>query len=138
MKAPKLAILFLVVIIITVSLTAIVYTNYFMVETEHIPITATVGERLGFDVDVELPLPFGEARPGDALTRMINVSHDLEQPALVSLVSGGELGGWTVFSENNFILEEGERKEIRVRIEIPKQAPLGDYTGYINIYLKRI
>jgi len=105
--------------------------------TENINVFINVGDYVGFNVDTDA-LYFGTLPPGNSANRNINIYHDMNFPKKVIITPYGEVSEWLTFSENNFWLQPEEYKQVNIKIAVPKNMELGNYTGNISINFKYI
>ncbi len=112
--------------------------NYFFArDLQALPMHITVGDRMGFNTGTEA-LYFGTVIPPGSSTRYINVSHDERFPMKLKITTSGEMSEWMHVSENNFVVNPGQTKTIKVMAQIPKDVPLGNYTGTLYIDFKKV
>ena len=98
----------------------------------------TIGEHLGMNIDTDA-LHFGMIAKNGCANRNIIVKHQYDSPAKVVINVIGELEGWTVIEENDFILNKDSERKIEFKVCAPGDAILGkEYTGTARIVFKRL
>ena len=134
MNKTKLIIIVLIVCSITAFLTVFLTVSY---ERPYVSydMYLTVGDYVGVNTDTDA-LWFGTVMPGEMGNRWININ-STEQSKVVLEVSG-ELASWVSVSDNNFIVESGENKSIKVTALVLETAKYGDYAGKLNIYFRKV
>jgi len=137
MKAGKLILILAAVVTLSVVTTSALYALGIssVKEIRKIPMDIEVGDSAGFTLDSD-SLHFGRTVPGGAVSRTMNIFHEYGYPLLVEIEAGGQLSDWLKVSDNNFILESGEKKKLEFAINIPRDAEFGAYTGSVSIILK--
>jgi len=86
---------------------------------------------IGVDAGPE-KLNFGWISPGTTVTRFIKMGN-LGQKAKVKLIASGDFADWVSVSENNFVLETGESKEIAIKATVPSGAQPGNYSATMRV-----
>jgi hypothetical protein len=137
MKSFQIVVLFVAVIAISVSMAAALYTSYMVPEIRYIPVKIEVGQKVGLDISTDMPLSFGVTFPTGTSGRDINLTHDHDFPARILFVPGGDIWEWISFTDNNFIMEKGDVRDIKIIITVPEDAQSGTYTGFVGVILKR-
>jgi hypothetical protein len=77
-------------------------------------------------------LNFGWVGPGFTTIRYIDIGNQ-KQDAKVKLVVSGDFASWIHLSENNFVINTGEKKEIAIKTTVPANAQPGNYTANLHI-----
>jgi hypothetical protein len=91
---------------------------------------------IGFDSSTD-KINFGLAIAGGSTNRkFINVTNDADRIARISLNSRGNISSMISFSENEFILLPGEKREIAITLTATNNT-IGNYGGDIEISLKK-
>jgi len=129
------------VILLTASLTSIVYTQYKIVYAKKYPMLLKVVDEqkiIGLAVPVNDTITFGKVPRGASSVAKLNISNYEESPVFVTINAKGKLSGWIGLSDNNFILEKNESKEIKVTATVPANAPSGNYSGTLFVVVKRV
>jgi hypothetical protein len=81
---------------------------------------------------------FGKMSEGDSGMQKIVLSHNYQNPVLVQIVASGSLKNWVAVSDNNFVLKGNVKKTVNITATVPEGASLGNHTGKLKVYLKRI
>lgn len=99
-----------------------------IVREESIPMYIKVGERTGINTDTDA-IHFGTAIRGKAanLRRDVHLKNTYNTTQDVTLSVSGFLAPWVTVSETHFVLEPGEKKDLKVEISV---TPLWDYGRY--------
>jgi len=90
-----------------------------------------VGDSPGFDTNNDYVV-FGRVPPTGASTRHINL-YNINETRKVHITASGKLSSWVSVSENNFILQPNEARNLDVTASVPLDAKNGDYTGTLMI-----
>lgn len=137
--AKKKIITTLVIIFFTISTIALVaaLTSLAVIqEIKTLDIQLTVANHLGFNVDTD-KLYLGTIPRGNIGSRGVIVDNYEYQKSVVRLKVHGELKDWITVSENNFVLEKGESKLIKVKVNVPEDSELKDYESKLIITFTR-
>lgn len=95
-----------------------------------------VGEPAGFDLN-ETIISFGRLPPTTSSERKINLSNAYEFPVVVEFFVEGNISDFIVIHKPVF-LDGGENKQVFVRtINIPANATVDEYEGYLIIRFKK-
>ena len=101
-----------------------------------IPTRFIAGENMGFDLGPG-NLNFGKIIPGQSVSREITITNDFNKPTITKIESSGEVSSCIIVSENNFILEPEESKNITFSCSPTIGIELKEYTGQITITTKK-
>jgi zona occludens toxin (predicted ATPase) len=111
--------------------------NYLSVlEKREIHTEVIVSDKVGIAIN-ESALLFGMVMPGASSRKNITIINDYEQDIKVDIVSKGNIKNFLFASENSFIMDKGELKEIKFFVKIPKDTNYGKYEGKIIFVIKR-
>jgi len=139
MKTKKLIALILIFIFIGIGFTFFFY-SYFVIDLIRI-----------VPMDIELhPGAYGINGDKDALhfgrvalstgayaTKSMMISNYEKHPSFVSISFDGEMADWMEVSENYFVLEPEEEREITFKAHVLPDYEPGNYTGTAKIVMKR-
>ena len=117
--------------VILVSISIIVFIQA-PLHKETIPTRFVAGENMGFDLGPG-NINFGLIVPGYSTTRDIIITNTFDKPTLTKITSLGEISPYIIVSENNFILNSGESKNITFSCHPTEGIPLIEYPGEITI-----
>lgn len=106
------------------------------IEKRKIEVKFEIGEKPGFDLDPEA-LTFGRIPKNSSATRNINIYNEFNHDIYISISLSKNLLGFLSVSENNFILNPQESKNISFFINSKKESELGVYEGYVIIKTTR-
>ncbi|MFH1592234.1 MAG: hypothetical protein ABIB47_02620 [Candidatus Woesearchaeota archaeon] len=130
----------LLVVLVLLSAVFVVYSFKFdsVVGKEEVEMTLIVENSrvIGFDVDDEV-LAFGKVPRGSSNTRSLTIKNDYDFPIRVRLIKEGEISEFIQFSNNDFLLEVSESKDVNVIATPSYDAEEKTYTGVLKVfYLK--
>ena len=132
----KLILILLLVFIIGAAITTTFYFNYKIIDYFIVNTSVKVADYpvAGLNADTD-SLIFGKTYPGGGGTRYFDLQS--KEHALVIIKVKGEMASFLTFSNNSFIIEPGEVRNIAAYLEIPKTAKPGNYSGKIHVYFLR-
>lgn len=137
MNEKQINLLTKVVIIISILILVVSLTSLAIIqEIKTLEIQLKVANHLGFNTDTD-KIYFGTIPPGNVGSREVIVENNEYKKSIVRLKIRGELERWVAVSENNFILEQGGSKIVKVTASVPKDAELKDYEGKLVITFTR-
>ena len=126
-----------IIIISVIIITYLVNTNKIVkVEERDVVFIVENSQVMGFDVD-NTRLSFGKIPRGSTGMKLLDLENNEEFPVTVKIKKEGETAEYLSFSENNFVLNPKEKKQITVFAAPSPQTPDKTYTGKIKvIFLK--
>lgn len=74
---------------------------------------------------------------GNAGKRFMTLKNTADDEAKIILVAYGSISSLVSFSDNNFILPSGAVKQVDIVLETKKDTSLGNYSGEIDLIVKR-
>ena len=101
-----------------------------------IPAMFILAENPGFDLTPE-ELTFGKIGINLSASRGVSVSNNFDEPVLVYKESKGGISKNIAVSENNFILNPQESKNLTFSIYTKGLTELREYTGTVTIISKQ-
>jgi hypothetical protein len=101
-------------------------------EKQSIPTRFIVGENMGFDLGPG-NINFGLIVPGAKTTRNLAIQNNYEFPTITKIKTSGPVSICVIVSENNFVLQPNEIKELTFSCIVPEGLELGEYPGKIII-----
>ncbi len=124
------------IVFFTLALIAslIIYNNP-QTEKTIIKTSFLVGDKPGFDLNPN-ELTFGRIIPNSSASRAITVTNSLDKPKKISIKSSGEIKNYIIASENNFILNPNESKNITFTVYSTNLTEFKKYSGEITIISK--
>jgi hypothetical protein len=129
----KIALMLTLIFIVGIILTVIVYNKYNLLKYQEIDMIVRVENgSSSFNTGTDL-LDFARIYPGGGVVKRIDI-HSLKK-SLVHLKVDGAIADFISFSENNFIMEPNEYKQVEVYLNVPKEIPEGNYTGKLKVYI---
>ncbi|MBS3089892.1 hypothetical protein J4461_03380 [Candidatus Pacearchaeota archaeon] len=102
---------------------------------KEIEVRFIVGSNPGLDIN-NSGLIFGKIVPGGSATRIINIENTYNKPIIITLV-GDEFLKPILSLEQPIKLSIGEKKKVPVTLSIPKNYSFGNYTGSIELRVRR-
>ena len=135
-KLNRLILLFIIIILFGIGLTALFYSTYIIKDVRVIPMNFRVSKGVGLNVDNDA-LHFGGAPPEGTSQRFMDISHRYKFPVKVQIIGYGDLAEWLSISPNDFILMKNETKQVSFVISVPKNATFGYYNGSVKVFFRR-
>ncbi len=139
MKTKNLIALIFLFAFIGASLTFFLYSFLVIDLVRTIPMDIELHpDSYGINADTDA-LHFGRVAlfTGAYATKFMKISNYEKHPSFVSISFSGEMADWVEVSENYFVLEPKEERELAFKANIPQDAQPGDYTGEAKIVMKR-
>lgn len=136
MKLNKFLLLILTTIFVSFSLTFLFYTSYFIQDVQELDMKLKIGDVVGLDTNTSV-ISFGIVLQGGSAQRYIILENMKDEPLRVHTKKSGEMAEWVYLSEDNFILEPKERKELIATAIPPKDAEKGAYKGKVRFIFTR-
>lgn len=129
-------ILFLVLIFIIGSiLTIFIYNKYNILKYQEINMSVRVQNgSSSFNTSTEA-LNFARIYPGGEVVKRIDI-HSLRK-SLVRIEAEGSIADFIYVSDNNFIMEQDEYKQVEINLVVPVDTLEGSYDGKLKIYFLR-
>jgi Abnormal spindle-like microcephaly-assoc'd, ASPM-SPD-2-Hydin len=97
-----------------------------------IPTRFIAGEKMGFDLGPG-NLNFGQIIPGYSASREITITNTFDSPTITKIKSSGAISEYIIVSQNNFILQPNESRNITFSLFPPEGIELKEYPGQITI-----
>ena len=95
-----------------------------------------VSEVVGIDAGTDA-IQFGSVPPGGTGSRNFTLGNIYDIPLRVEIKVSGEVKDMVTLSENNFWLQPGESKSIKITAAISKDTEFGEYSGKMLALFKR-
>ncbi len=121
----------IIILAVLISITLIIFLQA-PLHKQTIPTRFIAGENMGFDLGPG-NLNFGLIIPGYSASRDITITNNYDHPTLTKVESSGEISPFIIVSENNFILNPSESKNITFSCYPEKGIELKEYPGKIII-----
>tara|TARA_Y100000310_G_scaffold107197_1_gene105674 strand:- start:217 stop:654 length:438 start_codon:yes stop_codon:yes gene_type:complete len=128
---------FLLGFFIILLLGTILFNNFLILNENKIYVSATISEKVGFDLNITA-LTFGNVIVENSASRKINIQNKMNRKVKIKINSRGEISEYLFVSENNFILNPGEKKGIDFLIFFPEETKMKKYEGVIKIISRRL
>lgn len=136
MRDRKVIIL-LVVFCLAVVLASLISWRISFRNTRKIPMEATVvKEGVGLNAGTD-KCYFGHVPLNGTSERNLTLSHTFSYPARVSIKSEGNITRFLAISDDSFILDTNESREIKVRVSVPKGTETGKYEGTLKVIFRK-
>ncbi len=113
-----------------------IFINSLTLSKEVISTKFVLGKNMGFDLSPG-KLNFGQIVPGNGASRTIKIENNFEDIIKVSIKSSGEISKNIIVSENNFILNPSESKNITFSVYTDGLTEFRSYEGKIIIVSKK-
>ncbi len=130
MKLETTALILAGAVIVSVLATAAFFYLSQEYEVQELGMHLQVLDYYGFNISTE-GVVFGTIPPGVSGSRTITVSST--EPKHVVIGAEGELAKWVSVSENSFLIQGNESKNVSVSVSVPEGAEFGNYTGTLKI-----
>lgn len=137
MKITGFFLLLVFAVIISASITYFFYNSFVIEDTATLDMMVKVNDHFGLNADADA-IKFGMIMPGTSSQRSIAVNNNGTYPLRVAILKSGYIADWIKVSENNFILEGNENREVIFEVSAPKDINYGNYTGKVKIIFKKI
>jgi len=137
MRLGKILLIVLITILLSFSLTFLFYNWYIIQDIQELGMKMKIGSIVGFDTNSSA-ISFGIVPIGGSSERPVILKNIHNKPLNVHIKKDGEMAKWVYFSENDFILEGNETKEIKVEAIPSYNAQDGAYEGKVKFIFKRV
>lgn len=136
MKLSRLIILCIIFAIISSLGTVIAYMLLVVEKIEIVQMEVNVAPNVGLNADTD-KLRFGKIMPGTQGERGILITNNASYQLRVGISNYGDISRWLSISDNNFVVQKNEVKELNYTLSVPKGTSYGNYTGYTRIVFKK-
>lgn len=137
MKHTRILLLALAAVLFSFGAASLFYTHYMVRGIHELDMKLKVGDVAGFDVNSSV-ISFGIIpKTGGSSQRTVFLRNMDNKPVNVHAGTSGEIGEWVHISEDDFVLEANEKKEIKFTAFPPKDAERGAYTGKARFVFTR-
>jgi len=130
-------ILIIIILILLIFLVINLRDYYSILDKKQFQARVIVSDHYGFEINSSA-LMFGMVTPGGVSSKSIDLENNYGQSVNVQIYSKGEVRGFLLISENNFILEENQKKKIGFSVSVPEDYEFGEYSGEIEIIIRKI
>ena len=138
MKKKILIYLLITVCLISIALTALVYSFYRVDYVQEFDMSIIIGDHIGIDAGSD-KLSFGMVPPGGtSVERKINIQNSRNYPLKVNVKKYGDIKGWVSVSPNSFIINQNEDKQVAFNAKTPQSIEYGTYTGKVRFYFLKV
>ena len=125
-----------IIIIAILVISFLIIFNYIS-ETEKriIKTSFLVGDKPGFDLNPH-ELTFGQITPNTSASRAITITNNFDKTKKIHIRASGEIKEYIIVSENNFLLNPYETKNITFSVYSTNLEEPKKYSGEITIISK--
>ena len=139
MKLTKFLILLITMIVISTSMTYILYKSYYkkiIVSEFDMDVTILAEGIVGLNVDTDA-IHFGIVPKGGGSTRHVNLTNSEDYSVFIYIEKDDSLLSSLVRIEPNyFTLEGNEYESVDVKLFVPEDFESGNYTGKVTVIKK--
>ena len=134
----KLILIILIISFVSIGATSTIYFYSHRPELIAVNMDLTVEDSgiMGMNADND-SLHFGSIPRGGTSIRKMNLANNKNYPLLFNITIEGNFKEWVHVSNNNFILQPKENKEMEFITKVPDDAPFNIYNGTVYITLRR-
>ncbi len=137
MKSSKFLLILLITVLVSFSLTFLFYTHYFIQDVQKLDMKMKVGEVVGFDTNTSV-ISFGTIPKGGSSQRTVILENMEKRPLKVYTKKRGEMAKWVYVSEESFVLDANEKRELIFTAIPSKDAEKGAYKGWVKFIFTRV
>ncbi|MFH1511644.1 MAG: hypothetical protein ABIF10_08195 [Candidatus Woesearchaeota archaeon] len=119
MRPQVFAVALVAAVAVAVSLTAIFYSFFHVVDIVSKPMKIIVDDYVGLDAN-DINLSFGAVPPGDSGHKLFTVRNVYGEDVRVKIKPEGEFSDWVSFSPNNFVLVPGASQQVKASAHVPE------------------
>ena len=135
MRSIVLLVLIICVALVSAGVTAVLYANWYTLDTITLYAELQVSDSVGFNADTD-GLFFGRGLQGGGVTRSVDIRNVYGTPIRVYVLAGGPIAQF-ISVEQPIELDTGESKRVDVAALIPADTPFGNYTGAVSFFYRR-
>ena len=128
----KKYIFFILLFIVLFIVVYIIFYNILLVDVSRLKYDFRVSEHIGFNADTDY-LHFGTVFSGSFAQRSFTVNNHKCNLCKVKIDVIGENKNWVSVLESSFNIYGNETKAVLATLNVPADASVGNYTGYIII-----
>jgi len=137
MRLKKILLLGFIVVFVSFSLTSLAYSYLIIQDVQEMDMKMKVGDVVGMDVNTSV-ISFGIIpQKGGSSERKVMLENMGDKPLRVFVKKKGEMAEWVYISEERFVLDIGEKKELMFTAFPPKYAEKGAYYGKVRFVFAR-
>ncbi len=137
MRKNQLIVLWVSVILLSMSSTLVAFSYYKISYIQDIPMDIKVSNYVGFNLDDDA-LHFGAVPIGGCGNRNISIEHKLDFPVDVVIEVIGDLEPWTLVEDGQFRLNPGEKGTVSFKVCPVNVEKDITYSGTARIIFKRV
>ena len=136
MEKKTAVFLMIILVFLTISAISVVHFFYTTFKVVELEMHASVGDRLGINVDND-KIWFGMVKGSATATKRLHIKNDLDKPILVKFIKSGPVADYITMQSYKVRLEPKEAREIGISVQFPLGTPLGNYTGTLKVLFKK-
>ncbi len=139
MRLMSVVVILLVVSLMASGITAIVVTfaTYYNVIEYEAEMTVAERNTVGLNVEND-KIYFGRLPSPGVSTRNILVKNALDEPAKIDFFATGNIAPYIYFPFQGQVINAHEEATLQVEAHVPENTPLGNYTGKVTIFFRKI
>lgn len=111
--------------------------SFGVLDRKKIPASFSVSDHVGFDLN-DSALTFGLIRPGNSASREMIVKNEFDGDVRVVIRSHGDISDFLIVSENDFVLEAFETRNIRFNVFAPMDGSFREYNGMVEVIFENV
>lgn len=135
-RSHKLIILCILAAIAGTALSYFLYNQWYVIDETSLPLGFEVVENPSIGVNIDTGgLWFGRVPLRGGAERELTLQSAV--PAAAQLIVAGIPPGWLSATPGSPILAPGEPVAVRIAIDVPRDAPVGQYNGTLTIRYTR-
>ncbi len=112
------------------------YSYVYSLESIKIPMDMKVSDKVGFNLDADA-IHFGTTQAGSVSERGLTISHKYDFPVRVSIRTYGNLSEFVAVTDNEFLVQPGETREVKFLADVPFGVEKGSYEGQVVVVFYR-
>jgi len=135
MKISRFLFLLAIAALISAFLAYFSYSYFVIEKITKLDLSVKVDDHFGLNADTD-GIRFGMVKPGTSSERSLLLSNNASYPLRVEILKYGEIADWVRISENNFVLQSRENKQVNFTVYAPN-VEYGNYSGTVKIIFKK-
>lgn len=124
------------VIILLIPIVIFAFNSFMTIDIKELNMRIKVEDVIGINVE-NSSLNFGKSYPGSLVYRKVNLTNNHDFKVKIKILNTGDISDFVYVSENNFILNPDEIKQVIYYVDLPKNIEYRNYTGTTKVIFKR-
>lgn len=137
MRLGNFLLLILITILISFSSTSLFYIYYVIQDVQELDMKMRIGDVVGFDINTSV-ISFGTIPKKGSSQRPVILQNLENKPLRAHIKKSGEMAKWVYISEENFILQPNEKKELIFTVIPSEDTEKGVYQGKVKFVFTRV